>query len=319
VRRAQAVLLLDKEADLVEINLLTDINRSQIFNLRSQYKKQGVEAFKDKRNGKPKELLTRKQREKIIETVRSKTPKRLGYTWEHWSTSVLGDWIEKKFKVKYKSKTSLYLIFRKAKFSYHRPITRYDLRDEKEVEEWRKKAKKKLEKINQDTIILAGDEMILTTETTVQKVWLPQGKSVEIEVSTGGRKRRSVYGFLNMRTGEETAFKTEYQNMFMTAEILKKMRVKYQNRQILLLWDSAGWHKGSAVQEYLKQDGNIEILHFPRYAPEENPQEHVWKSGRSAITHNKYIEDIDEATNELIQYFNKTRFNYTIAGLSLIS
>ena len=127
-----------------------------------------------------------------------------------------------------------------------------------------------------------------------------------------------MYGFLNLKTGEETAFKTEYQNMFVTKEILQKVREKYINQHILLLWDSAGWHKGSVVQEYLKQDGNFEVLHFPRYAPEENPQEHVWKSGRGAITHNRYIEDVNKATDELVDYFNNKKFNYTIAGLSLI-
>ncbi len=311
-------MLLDRGADISEISLVTELGRSQIFNLRSLYLEKGTEAMKDKRMGKPKELLTRKQREKVIETVKTKSPKQLGYASDHWTTGILGDWIEEKHKVKYKSKTSLYLVFKKANFSYHRPITRYDLRDEEEVEQWKKKTKKKLEKLDQNTIVLAGDEMILTTETTIQKVWLPQGEYPKIEVRTGSRKRRSVYGFLNMKTGEETAFKTEYQNMFVTREILEKVKEKYPNQKILLLWDSAGWHKGSIVQEYLKQDQNIEILHFPRYAPEENPQEHVWKSGRGAITHNRYIEDIDEATDELVKYFNQTKFNYKIAGLSLI-
>ena len=312
-------MLLDRGLDIAEISLATELGRSQIFNLRSLYLKRGVEALRDKRQGKPKELLTRKQREKIIETVKSKNPKQLGYASDHWTTGILGDWIEEKYKAKYKSKTSLYLVFRKASFSYHRPITRYDLRDEKEIEDWKKQAKSKLKKLDAHTVILSGDEMILTTETTIQRVWLPQGEYPKIEVSTGGRKRRSVYGFLNMRDGKEHAFKTEYQNMFVTREILQKVRAEYPNQKILLLWDSAGWHKGSVVQEYLKRDGNIEILHFPRYAPEENPQEHVWKSGRSAVTHNRYIEDIDVATDELVTYFNQTKFNYEIAGLSLIS
>jgi hypothetical protein len=30
-------------------------------------------------------------------------------------------------------------------------------------------------------------------------------------------------------------------------------------------------------------------------------------------------EDIDATTDDLVKYFNKTKFNYTIAGLSLIS
>lgn len=302
-----------------KLKSFTGYSRSQAFRIKAKYLSEGESSLTDKRKGKPKELLTKKQREKITETVKSKTPKQLGYAHDLWTTGVLGDWIEKKYKVKYKSKTSLYLVFKKANFSYHRPITRYDLRDEKEVMKWKKKAKKKLENLEQNIVVLSGDEMILTTETTIQKVWLPQGKYPEIEVRTGSRQRKSVYGFLNMKTGEETAFKTEYQNMYVTVEILKKVREKYPNQKILLLWDNAGWHKGSAVQEYLKQDGNIEIFHFPRYAPEENPQEHVWKSGRSAVTHNKYIENIDEATDDLIKYFNKTKFQYSIAGLSLIS
>lgn len=302
-----------------KLKSFTGYSRSQAFRIKARYLSDGASSLTDKRKGKPKELLTKKQREKIIETVKIKTPKQLGYAHDLWTTGVLGDWIEKKYKVKYKSKTSLYLVFRKANFSYHRPITRYDLRDEKEVMEWKRKTKKKLEKLDQNTIILAGDEMILTTETTIQRVWLPQGGYPKIEVRTGNRKRRSVYGFLNLKTGEEHAFKTDYQNMYVTAEILQKVREKCPNQKILLLWDSAGWHKGSAVQEYLKQDGNIEVLHFPRYAPEENPQEHVWKSGRGVITHNRYIEDIDAATDELVKYFNQTKFRYSIAGMSLIS
>lgn len=302
-----------------KLKSLTGYSRSQAFRLKAKYLSEGIASLVDKREGKPKEILTKKQREKIIETVKSKTPNRLGFASDHWTTGILGNWIEQKYKVKYRSKTSLYLVFKKASFSYHRPITRYDKRSEEEVVEWKKQAKSRLKKLNSDTVILAGDEMILTTETTIQKVWLPEGEYPKIEVSTGGRKRRSVYGFLNMKTGEETAFKTEYQNMYVTEEILKKVREIYPNQQILLLWDSAGWHKGSVVQEYLKRDGNFEIFHFPRYAPEENPQEHVWKSGRAVITHNRYIEDIDAATDELVSYFNKTNFNYSIAGLSLIS
>lgn len=98
-----------------------------------------------------------------------------------------------------------------------------------------------------DTIILAEDEMILTTQTTIQKIWLPQGEYPKIECSTGGRKRRSVYGFLNMKTGDEHAFKTEKQNMYVTKEILEKVRIAYPKQKIALLWDNAGWHKVSST------------------------------------------------------------------------
>ena len=192
---------------------------------------------------------------------------------------------------------------------------------DEEIKAWEQEVKPKLKRLfhEKDTIILAEDEMILTTRTTIQKVWLPQGEYPKIECATGGRKRRSVYGFLNMKTGDEHAFKTEKQNMYVTREILENIRAIYPKQKIALVWDNAGWHKGSVVQEYLKQDRNIIVIHFPRYAPEENPQERVWKSGRSACTHNQFIQDIDAATDGLVGYFNKTKFNYSLLGFSPIS
>jgi len=321
VLRAQTILMLDEGDNHVKVKRMTGFSKTHAFHLRRAYLKQGIESLKDKREGKPKELLTKKQREKVLETVTKKTPKDCGFVSEHWSTGVLGEWIKKKFKVEYKSKTSLYLVFKQAKFTYHRPGQAYDLRDERAIQEWKTKNTPVLKHFwkEKDTIILCADEMILTTATTIQKVWLPQGEFPKITCKTGGRKRRNVYGFLDLKTGEEHAFKTDLQNMHVTKDILKKVRKIYPHQKIVLYWDNAGWHKGSAVQDWIKQDGNIRVVHFPTYAPELNPQEHVWKSGREAVTHNRYIEDIDEATDDLIRYFKKMIFSYSLLGMSAIS
>ena len=107
--------------------------------------------------------------------------------------------------------------------------------------------------------------------------------------------------------------------MAVTADILKKIRKIYPKQKIVLLWDNAGWHRGSIVMEFIKQDRMIEIIHFPKYAPEENPQEHVWKRGRSLVTHNRFIEDIDEAADDFVSYLNRTKVPYRILGMSPVS
>src|SRR3989338_6417034 len=166
-KRAQAVLSLDRMAAMQDIGVLTDLSRSQIFNLRKRFLAEGVAAPKDKREGKPKEILTKKEWEAIIETVKTKTPKDVGYAGDHWTTGILGYWIAEKYKAKYKSKTSLYLVFKQAKFTYHKPGRVYHEHNEQEVVVWRKQAKQKINHFlkEKDTVILAGDEMILTTQT----------------------------------------------------------------------------------------------------------------------------------------------------------
>lgn len=317
VRRAQAVLMLNLENAIKAIVALTNYSRRQIFDLRKNYLKAGLIVIQDKKKGKPKELLTKKQLAEIVKTIKEKTPRDFGYDTDYWTTGIVGAVIESEYEIKYKSKTSIYLIFKQAKFTYHKPDRLYQARNEQEVERWKKEAKIKVKKalVEKDTIVLTADEMSLSTQTTVQKIWLPQGEYPQIEVANK-RDARSIYGFLNIKNGKEHAFKTKWQNMYITYDILEQLRKVYPTQKIFLIWDKAPWHKGSKAQQFIKEDGKIETFDFPRAAPEQNPQEHVWKKGRSEVSHNRFIDNIDKATDEFVDYLNSTTFNYSFLGVS---
>lgn len=313
VRVAQSILMIDQGQNHQFITSLTRISKSQIFDLRRKYLDHGVSAIRDKRKGKPKQLLTRRQRDQIAQVIREESPRKYGYNNDYWTTGILGDLIKRTFNVQYKSKKPYYLLFKQAKFSYHLPGSVYRNRNEEIVEKWKNETVPILKESFQDpeTVVLCEDEMILTTVTTFQKIWLPTNKYPKIEVANK-RERRSIYGFLNLKNGYEHAFKTEKQNMYETCKVLKKIRKFYPNKKILLLWDGAGWHRGSAVTEFIENDGRIKAYHFPPYAPELNPQEHVWKKGREAITHNVFIEKIDKTTDAFVEFLNDTTFNYRL-------
>jgi len=152
--------------------------------------------------------------------------------------------------------------------------------------------------------------MMLTTQTTCQRAWLPQGQYPKIEV-TSTRKKRCIYGFLNLLTGQESAFKTEGANSKFTIEALEKIGQIYQKKRMVILWDNASWHRSQELKAFLSQTRyNFHFIHFPPYAPDENPQEHVWKAGRAQVSHNQYIPNIDVVTNDFVSYLNKTRFHY---------
>lgn len=318
VRRSQAVLLINQDSNIQMIIALTKYSRRQIFDLRKNYLKKGIKTIQDKKKGKPKEILTKKQRDEILEIVKTKSPIDYEYECDYWTTLILGDLIKQEYKVEYKSRTSVYLLFKRAKFTFHKPGRVYEKRNDEEVGKWKKstkiKVKRALKKSN--TVILVEDEMVLSTQTTFQKIWLPQGEYPKIEVSNT-KKNRSIYGFLNIRDGKEHAWKTEWQNMYITQGILGKLRKIYPDQKILLIWDKAPWHKGCKAQEFIKADGNINTIEFPRAAPEENPQEHVWKNGRSKISHNKNIMDIDKTTDDFIKYLNKTEFHYSFLDIKM--
>jgi transposase len=305
IRRAQTILMLDANAELFFIQQITGYKRRAIFTFRRRYLRYGLVGIKDKRKGNAKKLLTRIQRLEVVEMLTQTDPKAHGYDHAYWTTSILGDLIKHKYRVHYKSKTSYYVLFKQSKLSFHKPGKVYEKNDPKKVDAWRKEMNPKLTAAmrNQAIVILAADEMILSSQTTFQKIWLPKGTYPKIEVSNT-RVNRSIYGFVNIKTGQAHAYKKERQNMFITVECLIELRKQYPAKKLLIFWDGAGWHRGSEVQKFIKEDAKIETIYFPPYSPEENPQEHVWKAARSSVSHNRFIDKIDQVADEFVNYIS---------------
>ena len=316
VRRAQAILLLCREASGNLISSLTDFDKKYVFKLRKKYLEKGIAGLKTRKR-KPKALLTKGQIKEVVKILKTCKPSDFGINADFWTTAVLAQLVEEHYGVRYSSKTSYYVIFRKATFSYHKPGTQYKDRDQVHIDEWKNKIKKKLEEFDfkKDAVLLVADEMILTTQTTCQKVWLPQGEFPRVECSTT-RKRRCIYGFLDIFSGEEHAFKTDGANSEATCKALNKIGRIYPKNKIVIIWDNASWHKSKDVRKFLSETKyQFHLINFPPYAPDENPQEHVWKVGREHESNNRFIGNIDKMADRFVDYLNSSIFDYTFLDL----
>jgi transposase len=309
--RAQAILFLNDGYDSKMILRFTCFTGGYAYELTQRFKLLGIEGLRDRKKKRPKNLLTKNQREEIKVALKQDTPRQYGYDCDYWTTGVLANVIEERFNVRYKSKTSYYVMFKDARISFRKPDSKYQKRDEAVVAQWKKDTQPIIAKAlaDENTVVLCSDEMVISSATTFQKVWLPMDDDVKIEV-TGKRDNRSIYGFLDIKTGHQYAFKRSWQNMYETVEVLKALRKEIKRKKIVLCWDNAPWHRGSKVTEFIAADGNIEIIWFPPYSPEENPQEHVWKAGRAHVTHNKLITDIEATADKFVDYLNTTHFKY---------
>lgn len=314
VKRAIAVSLLENHMSVA----LSGFTTKHAQRLRRDFISKGEIVFRDKRRNNRDRVLTKKEREKIVHNVRERSPKDMvsGCGEDYWNTYWLGEYIHSLTGKKYKSKTSSYLIFKEAKLSWHKPGKVYDKADPVTQELWRKETTPLLQAHwdNPNTLVFCVDEMVLTIQSTVQKVWLPQGTYPPIIETTGTRKNRSFYGFLNLKTGKEHTFIADYQNMHITRDQLIKIREIYPDKHLLFIWDNAGWHRGSEVTRWIKDDGNSECIYFPSYSPNMNPQEHVWKAGRHAITHNQHIEDIQAVAEKFKHFLESNNFQYELLG-----
>ena len=157
-------------------------------------------------------------------------------------------------------------------------------------------------------MILAEDEASLYLQTTTMAVWAPKGQTPAVR-SDPGRAKTNFYGTLNLHTGEDIVTQASEMNAETTASHLQQILEIFPDVSILLLWDRAPWHRGPAVRDVLEANPRLEILWFPVAAPELNPQEHVWKATRRAVSHNHSISRLPDLADRFERHLATSTFD----------
>lgn len=130
-----------------------------------------------------------------------------------------------------------------------------------------------------------------------------------------GRKSVHFYGALDLQSGREIAMMAPVMNAQTTALYLQKLLQSYPEQPILLLWDRAPWHRGTPIRDLLQANPRLEILTFPPGAPDLNPQEHVWKAAREAVSHNHRIPRLQPLADAFLSYLSRTTFPSSLLDL----
>ena len=144
---------------------------------------------------------------------------------------------------------------------------------------------------------MAGDEASVYLQATLQVVWARRGQTPLIKLDAS-RASTHFYGALNLMTGQEVAMRSPVMKAETSALFLNKILAAYPDGPILLLWDRATWHRGPEIKAVLEANSRLEIMDFPTAAPDLNPQEHVWKATREAISHNHTCKKLDKLADD---------------------
>lgn len=89
---------------------------------------------------------------------------------------------------------------------------------------------------------------------------------------------------------------------------LKELRHYVRGRKVFLLWDNLPAHKSEEVLGFMdSQKSWLEVHRFPSYAPDLNPPEYLWSSGKKKDLAGLYLDRIDEADNHIRKYSRRVR------------
>jgi transposase len=158
------------------------------------------------------------------------------------------------------------------------------------------------------TVFLAEDEAGLYLQATNCYVFAPVGQTPVVRVDAG-RVQTHFYGALNLLTGKEIVLRSEIMNAEVSAKYLQMLLDAILVLPILLFWDRAPWHRGKPIEKLLAKNPRLQLVYFPAASPDLNPQEHVWKAARKAVSHNHIEPRFAELASRFQEHLASTVFN----------
>jgi transposase len=163
------------------------------------------------------------------------------------------------------------------------------------------------------------DEAGLYLQATTSFAWSSIGET-PITRADPGRKQTHFYGALNLFSGQEIVLRSDVMNGEVTAQFLLMLLENTPDEVPMLVFlDRAPWHRGQEIAKVLQDNPRLELIFFPTASPELNPQEHVWKAARQAISHNHEYASLPALAGMFEDFLRKTifpssfldRFGYT--------
>lgn len=241
------------------------------------------------RNNQNAAKLTREQKEEI-KKVLSLPPSDYGLPKQFWEVKSLRTYIKAEFGVEYESDNSYRFIFKLHNYSFHLPAKFSCRRNENLIKKKIQEIREKITplRVNPRWAVLAADESRLIWEAIIRRAWLPKGEKTVIKVIRD-RQYQNFIGFLNLRTGLPHLFTLSWQNQKEIIRALKKLGKCYPNKRICLIWDNARWHRGRLLKGELKTSlRKFYLVNLPPYAPDTNPEEHIWKYAKDQVANEQY-------------------------------
>lgn len=258
--------------------------------------------------------LTREQKTEIAATLAT-PPSDTTLPVSFWSVDSLKDYVAATYGIVYESGRSYHHLFTVSRYSFKQPSPFDKHRDDAFIERRMAEICKEIEPFlaSDDWIVLAADETRVSWETEIRRAWLPKGQPTILKVDRT-KIGQSYFGALNQKTGVHHCVPLSWQNSETIAGVLETLIAAYPAKRVCVIWDNASWHKGKKLRARLGSGHSLERVHLvnlPPYAPDENPEEHVWMVGKDAVA-NTAFETFDELKKRFVSAVTDRTFSYRI-------
>jgi transposase len=308
VKRIHAIMYILQGMSVNEVSSILGISPQTVYTYVKAFILKRCDSLTYRRPpGRPPKL-TKSQRRRLAKLI-DDGPEAAGYDCGCWNTGLIQDLILTHFGVEYNPHYIAELLktmgysYQKARFvSDHLG----DVADERK--EWLDKTWPELirQAKKRRAWVLFGDECSFAQWGSLSYTWAKRGEQPVCQTS-GQRKAYKVFGFIEYFSG--TFFSKTHSGKFTSDSYQAFIReiLARTTRHLFIIQDGARYHTSKAVREFFAtHSARITMFQLPRYSPDFNPIEYLWRNVKSKATHLRYFPTFDDLTrkvDEKLQYF----------------
>lgn len=250
--------------------------RTVIYSWLAKYREGGIDALRAKAiSGRPLKM-TGRQIQWVYKTVTGKNPLQLRFEFALWTRSMIREMIRERFGVRL-SEVSVGRMLRKLGLSPQKPLRRAYERDPEMVETWRKKQFPEIRRLakQERATVYFSDEAGVRSDFHAGTTWALKGQT-PIVPATGQRFGMSLISAISPRGDFRFMTVNGRMNAEKFLEFLKRL-IHNAPRPVFLIVDRHPSHRAKKVLAFVRStQGRLRLFFLPPYAPELNPDEHVW-------------------------------------------
>jgi transposase len=139
-------------------------------------------------------------------------------------------------------------------------------------------------------VVLFEDEADLALLAHAGYSWQLPGSSPVIP-TPGQNQKIGLVGTISL-DGEVLVQEVARKTAVALVGYLEQVVARDADAEIALIWDNVGIHHARATQAWLRAHPAVHVLWLPRYSPNDNAQERVWRWLREAVCHNRAYPDL---------------------------
>jgi transposase len=306
--RKQVIRLKEKGMKGQDISELVGLGIVQVCRIWQKYLKQGANAIKPKKTGRPtgsNRLLSEVQEKEVCKSIIDKTPDQFHLPFALWTREALQMYLHDKYGVRVALRTlSEYL--KRWGFTAQKPVKKAYGQEASVVNRWLEKdypeihAKAKKEKAE----IYWGDETGIQNDANRERGFSPIGTPPTLLVDVKKVKVNMISAISNNGRMRFMLYKKT-----MTAQVLISFMsrlIKDAGRKVFLILDNLRVHHSKAVREWLTTHmEHIEVYHLPSYSPELNPDEYLNGALKEKVHRGLRVRNYDGLTYKVRSFMLK--------------